>query len=387
MDDLHLYFDPVDLPENFDNNLSNSLGRRINLHTTDFPDLENAQIAILGLPFSQKEDESEFCPEAVRSFLYNLSFPFKELKVCDLGNLRCGHSPSETFEAIAYVSSELIKQKTIPVIIGGSQEVLFGIYLAYEKLKRIVNIVNIDSRFDFGDPSSPIDDQNYMGHIIVRNPNYLFNFTNIGYQSYLNDQEAIDMLEKMYFDTIRLGLARTNLDEMEPVIRNADIFSFDFSAIRQADAPAASFSSPNGFYGDEACQLTRYAGLSDKISLAFFGELNPAKDKQGISAHLMSQMIWYFMEGVASRKGDFPIADKSIYIKYIVTESPINKDIVFYRSPLSERWWMEVPGPSNSKENYERHQLVPCSFADYQNALSQNIPDRWWTAYQKFSVL
>lgn len=390
MDDLHLYFDPLVSQDDFEKLKSNSFGKSIQLNDGNFPEIEGLQIAIIGVPFTGENEmlnETAFCADAVRPFLYNLSYPFHEIKIADLGNLRCGNSPGETFEALSYVSSELVKNKILPVIIGGTNDLLMGAYLAYEKMKQIVNIVSIDSRFDFGNPSEVIDHENYMGHIIVRNPNYLFNFTNIGFQSYFVDAEAVDMLDKMYFDAIRLGMARNNIEEMEPVIRNADIFAFDFSALRQSDAPAATKISPNGFYGEEACQLTRYAGMSDKLSLAFFSELNPVNDKDGQSTHLLAQMIWYFFEGYSCRKGDFPVADKSLYLKYIVTESPVNRDIVFYRSPFSERWWMEVPGPATGKGNYERHQLVPCSFADYQNALSQNIPERWWAAYQKFSVL
>lgn len=390
MDDLHLYFDPLAIPDNYEKLKPNSFGKSIQLNDDSFPDIDELQIAIIGVPFTGNNDvypETAFSAEAVRPFLYKLSFPFHEVKAADLGNLRCGSSPDETFEALSYVCSELIRNKTLPLIIGGTNDLLMGIYLAFEKMKQIANIVSIDSRFDFGNPSEPVNNENYMGHIIVRNPNYLFNFTNIGFQSYFVDTEAVDMLDKMYFDAVRLGMARNNLEEMEPVIRNADIFSFDFSALRQSDAPSATKISPNGFYGEEVCQLTRYAGMSDKLSLSIFSEMNPATDLNGQSAHLLAQMIWYFIEGYSTRKGDFPIADKSLYLKYIVTESPVNKDIVFYRSPFSERWWMEVPGPTTGKGNYERHQLVPCSFADYQNALSQNIPERWWAAYQKFAVL
>ncbi len=34
-------------------------------------------------------------------------------------------------------------------------------------------------------------------------------------------------------------------------------------------------------------------------------------------------------------------------------------------------------------QKYKRHQFVPCSYQDYQTALNQEIPDRWWKVQQK----
>jgi hypothetical protein len=35
------------------------------------------------------------------------------------------------------------------------------------------------------------------------------------------------------------------------------------------------------------------------------------------------------------------------------------------------------------KIKYERHYLVPCSYSDYETALNDDIPDRWWQVYKK----
>lgn len=217
----------------------------------------------------------------------------------------------------------------------------------------------------------------------MQQPNYLFNYANIGYQTYLNDPEMPDLMKKLYFDYTRLGIARANIEENEPIIRNADLVSFDISSIRQADAPGNAYASPNGFYGEEACQLCRYAGMSDKLSSFGIYETNPILDLQGRTAHLAAQLIWHFMDGFSQRKEDKPHRDKSSYMKYIVTSHKLNTDIVFYRSPRSDRWWMEVPCPNSLISKYERHYLVPCSYNDYQTALSHDLPDRWWQVYQK----
>jgi hypothetical protein len=39
---------------------------------------------------------------------------------------------------------------------------------------------------------------------IIDEPNNLFNYCNIGYQTYYNSQEEIDLIEKLFFDAYRL---------------------------------------------------------------------------------------------------------------------------------------------------------------------------------------
>jgi formiminoglutamase len=199
----------------------------------------------------------------------------------------------------------------------------------------------------------------------------------------------------MYFDVYRLGNIQSNLEEAEPIVRSADILSFDISSIRQSDAPACLNSTPNGLYGEEACQIMRYAGMSDKLSSVGIYELNPDFDNRGQTAHLAAQMLWYFIEGYSNRKSDFPVIPGKDYMKYrVAIPQPLTSsegsghELVFYKSLKTDRWWMEVPfNPKGKgdKSKFERHHLVPCSYEDYLLACSEEMPDRWWQAYQKLN--
>jgi hypothetical protein len=214
----------------------------------------------------------------------------------------------------------------------------------------------------------------------------------VAYQSYFANTDEIETLQKMYFDVYRLGHIQTKLEEVEPIVRNADILSFDISAIRQSDAPGCAHTTPNGLYGEEACQVMRYAGMSDKLSSVGIYELNPHFDNRGQTAHLAAQMIWYFLEGFSNRKDDFPLVSAKDYMKYrVAIPQPITSgqgeghEIVFYKSLKSDRWWMEVPFRVDDKSKFERHHLVPCSYDDYLLACAEEMPDRWWQAYQKLN--
>lgn len=389
------FFQPIDKKKILSDNTRHplALGRFISIHDTEngFPDLEDIHLAIIGVEEDRNAPGNEGCalaPDYVRKYLYRLFRGSYAPRIADLGNIRAGNSVTDTYFALKSAVAYLLEKNITPVVVGGSQDLTYANYQAYESLGQIINIVSIDSRFDMGmQKDEPINHQNYLSTILTSKPNYLFNFTNIGYQTYFVDQDAIELMEKLYFDVYRLGVVRSRLEEVEPVVRNADLLSFDVSSIRQSDAPANAQASPNGFHGEEACQIIRYAGLSDKISSIGFYELNPAFDNGEQTAHLVAQMIWYFFDGFYNRKNDFPdkhIKDSSDYIKYVVSIREFQNKINFYKSKKSDRWWMEVPCPPKLRNKYERHFLVPCSYSDYQEACQNEIPDKWWQVYQKF---
>jgi len=183
------------------------------------------------------------------------------------------------------------------MIIGGGQDITYANYLAYENIGRIINIASVDAVFDLGHDENELNNKSYLSHIILHQPNFLFNYTNIGYQTYFIDQDSLVLMKNLYFDTNRLGNVKAEMEEVEPMVRDADILSIDISSIKHADAPASDRAMPNGFTGEEVCKICRYAGMSDKLSSIGFYELNPSLDNNGQSAHLYAQMMWYFLDG------------------------------------------------------------------------------------------
>ena len=364
------------------------IGNVLQIYTEEegFPDVAAFDIALIGVKDDRNAYDNSGCgqaPDVVRKYFYQLTPGPYKLKIADLGNLKTGFSPKDTIFALSTVIAELISCNTIPLIIGGSQDLTFANYQAYHNLGQIINIVAIDPMFDLGNSDEPLNSRSYLSHIILNQPNFLFNYTNIGYQTYFIDQDALKLMRNLFFDTYRLGIVRENLTEVEPMVRNADMISFDISAIRHSDAPGNNNASPHGFYGEEACQIARYAGMSDKLSSIGFYEMNPLFDKSGQTHHLVAQMIWYFIDGFYNRAHDFPFTREEDYLKYRVSIHDHKEEIVFYKSKKTDRWWMEIPLPADQRAKYERHYLIPCSYRDYQTACENDIPDRWWMVYQK----
>lgn len=344
------------------------------------------KLVILGIMEDRGNIEnkgSSNAPDLIRAQLYKLKIGGYESDLIDLGNISPGFEKNDTYFATSQTIAYLLFQNATIIVIGGSQDLTYPIYKSFENLEQVVNLASIDPKFDIGTLDQEIDSDNFLGRIVAHQPNYLFNYSNLGYQSYFTDPKTIELMQKLYFDAYRLGEIKENMELAEPALRNADIVSFDLSAIRSADFLAHNQVTPNGFNGEDACKISRYAGLSDKLSVFGLFELNPDLDFRNQSTILAAEMIWYFLNGYFNRINDYPIVDKSKYTRYSVPIKEDRYEIVFYKSNKSDRWWMEVPYPSKPTNKYERHFMVPCSYKDYQVACNNEIPDRWWQTYQK----
>ena len=360
------------------------LGNSVQLYTSleDFPDLKGVNIAIFGVKEDRNAMNNKGCGydlQYIRKKFYEL-FPGNwQTEIADLGNVEKGSDVSDTYFAVKEIITSLVKKNIIPVILGGSQDLTYVNYRAYDLLEQSVNITSVDSRFDLGNLEDELTSHSYLSKIIMEQPNNLFNYCNVGYQTYFNSQEEIKLLGNLYFDAYRLGEAK-ELENVEPAFRNADIVSIDIGAVRQSEAPGNSNASANGFYGEELCALARYAGLSDKVSSFGIYEYNVLLDKQQQTASLIAQTIWYFIEGVNNRVKDYPFSGKENYQKFSVLLEN-DEPLIFFKSNKTGRWWLALKILTNNK--YKRHALIPCTYNDYTEALQQKIPEKWYKAMQK----
>ena len=174
---------------------SQQLGNKVVFHTAEeFPDLNQVSLAIIGVLENRGDanQTQEVDLTHIRKELYGL-FPGNwNTSIADLGDIVEGNSISDTHFALRKVVSSLIKKKIIPIVIGGSQDLTYALYRAYDDLEQMVNLVSIDSKFDFGKESESISASSYLTKIIIEEPNNLFNYSNVGYQTYNNSQEEID---------------------------------------------------------------------------------------------------------------------------------------------------------------------------------------------------
>ena len=361
-----------------------AIGKKLMIHSsTNKPDLEGVKIAILGVLESRNSVDyigEEFHLSEIRKAFYKL-FPGNWLHVmADLGDIQKGASVEDTYFALIQTVSSLVNANIIPLIIGGSQDLTYANYRAYDKISSMVNIVNIDKSFDLGDSSKPINNGSYLGKIILEQPYNLFNYTAIGFQTYFNSQEEIDLMEKLYFESYRLGDISQSISLVEPVLRDADIVTLDLKSIKSSEVSLKQKYSPNGFDGREICAISRYIGISNKVSSFGIYEYNPSQDDEATSM-LVAQILWYFIEGVNCRVNDDDFNDQSNFQKFTVLVE--DQELVFFKSKKTGRWWIEIPFLEYSNTKSKQHPLLACTHEDYVSATKGVIPERWYKAYKK----
>ncbi len=365
-----------------------TLGETINIYRyeDEFPCLEGVDLAIIGVKEERGAVDNQGCADGVdhiRKALYPLFNHWPQLHIIDLGDVRIGKELNDTYYAVNQVLTELMKNKIVPIIIGAGQDLTYTMYQVYEPTGKLINIAAVDPMFDIGNDKEALNSHSYLSHIILHQPNYLFNFTNIGYQSYYVDTENVELMKQLLFDAYRLGNFKQHIELAEPLIRNANLLSFDISAIRAADAPGVKNASPNGFNGEEACRMTRYAGLSYKLSSIGFFEYNPHYDINARTANLVAEMVWYFIEGFSGRQDDIPTLESNDFRRYNVQIGEGEEKVVFLCHKITGKWWMDVSFLQNGDQRYERHHFIPCSKEDYDQAMRNELPDKWWQFYQK----
>ena len=388
---LSLYFDPVTVASLHIPDAESMTDRLLNHVLMYDPaatlNIEEADIAIVGVPEVRNAWENPSCslaPDEIRRQFYQL-YPWrKNVRIIDLGNLRLGKDIEDTYGAVSEVVAFLVENNVIPVILGGSNDLAFANYRAYELMERVANVVAIDACFDLGNENIPIRSNAYVNKMVLQQPNFLLNYANIGFQSYMNSPESVNMMESLFFETYRVGLMRRNLEEVEPVVRNADMVSLDISAVRRPDAPGCPHNSSNGFYGEEICQIAKFVGLSDKLSSFGIYEYDPTLDFNNQTSQLIAHILWYFVEGFMFRLNEGQFKNKNDYRQFNISVTGALEEMVFFNSKKSDRWWVIVPMYQKDKDQVQ-HYYLPCSQRDYQLACEDKISDRWWRTYHKIN--
>ena len=382
MKDISIYFSPVDVTGEWH---EDQIGSKIVTNHSSFPEIQKNSCALIYVPefrgfknsYIKQDVQSKF-----REAFYELQIGTNwKSNLYDLGDILPGQDLKDTYFALSQVVSELVKINVIPVIIGGSQDLLLPIYDAYGKLEQTINICSVNHTLNLGSPDVPENANGYLSHLLLKRPCYLFNHANIGLQVPYSNPKEIELFEKLYFDVCRLGEFNDDFKKAEPHLRNSDMISINFESIKASETMDNN-GIPNGFYAEQICQISKYAGISDKVSsLGIFNN----KNYTPIGDSLLAQIIWYFIDGIASRFGDFPKGTKEDYKKFTVFMQDTNHELIFYKSNKSERWWMEVPYPSTKGMKNERHFIIPCNKEDYQKAMKNELPNLWWKTYQKLT--
>jgi arginase family enzyme len=369
------FLSPVNLAELSDDQLyqDGQIGKSIAVYEDVFPEIFDADIILVGCAEQRGGGKSNqqalTAADAVRQQFYQLYYWHTDLKLADIGNIKTGASLQDSYAAIKTVLAELLHEKKTIVLLGGSHDLTLPQYEAYSSNKQVIEISCVDALIDLNITSSLRSD-NFLMEILTSEPNFVRHYNHIGFQSFYVHPNMLETMDKLRFDCYRVGNVKESIDEMEPVIRNCQLLSFDISAIAHAYAPANTVS-PNGFNGEESCLLMRYAGLSPNTSSIGIYGYDPAKDTAGLTAKQISHMLWYLLDGRSRGRREAKLEEKESFNEYHMAFAEVQT--IFLQSKKTGRWWMQLPDKK----------FIACSYKDYLLASSNEIPERWLRAQER----
>jgi arginase family enzyme len=386
MVDLNDYFNPVSIEGPDFDHLTKQAGfpHNITIHTDNTPikNISKYKIAIFGVPEGRNSPNAGSLkgPDMIREQLYKLAKIPGRSKIIDLGNMKQGAAFNDTIAGLTDILTLLIQENLFPVIIGGSSALIPAIDRAISLFKTGYTLTAVDPRIDFSNERREPDSFNYLNTIINNHKSTFSHYINIGYQTYLNDQQIINRFLKRRSELLRIGDVRQAIYLTEPLFRDSDVAIFDISAVRQSDAPGTISPSPNGFYGEEICLLSRYAGISDELKIFGLFDVNPEFDLRNQTTGLAAQILWFFLEGFSQKQYETPVlnaTNSGRFIKYHVRITDLDDDLIFVKSNMTDRWWIELP--TEKDQNF----YVACSHEDYLKANRNEVPDRWVQAVER----
>ena len=361
------YFSPVKIEIiNYINKLDNNqFGSKLKINGREnLSSLESLDIVIFSINeyrFNSGIQKSFNANKDFRKKLYSLYFGNWDLNIYDLGDLENGNLVSDTQFALTKILDFFSKNKILVITIGGSQNLLFNMYSSLKVTLQKINLVSVDNKIDFSK-----NNESFLSKIIMDKNNKLANFSNIGYQKHLASVSENKLLDKMYFESINLGKIKSNIAEAEPILRDSDIVSFNINSVKSGDLNNAH-QYPNGLSCYELCSLSRFSGLSSRVNIVSFFE----NWDLSIMNSLLAESTWYVIDGYSARINENPINDVSDFIYYHIELD--NYKFKFYRSKLSDRWWVEF---LNDELISIQKDIISCTCDDYNNCKNSVIPER-----------
>ena len=375
-DELNItdFLDPVNLhllseDEGFK---EGQFGKSIQIFEEEMPGLDQTDLILLGCPEYRRNSffpVKENGPDLIRREFYNLYYWHPEIRIADIGNIKIGATLKDTHAALKLVLKELRASGKTVLILGGTHDLTLAQYYSFADENIITEGVIVDALIDL-DMDSMKKSESFLMEMLTGEPNFLKHYNHIGFQSYYVQPKMLETMDKLRFDCFRLGHVKENPEEMEPIIRNAHFFSFDISSIANAFAPA-NLVSPNGFTGEEACTLLRFAGLSRQLETVGIYGYNSSKDRDRLTARQISHMIWYYIDGKNKALREASLEEKDAFNEYHTSFAEVST--VFLQSKKTGRWWMQLPD----------QQFIACSYNDYLMASANEIPERWMRAQER----
>ena len=334
-------------------------------------DFSKYDLFLLGTEGNEYGNESGVS-DVLRTQFAFFSETSKPVRILDLGNVSQGKTFQDSVFAIKTLISKLYVFRKPIIVLGAPYDFLVPFSAEFFDNEEFPVVSVLNSKIDF--QSIVYENQNSFLSLVDKYPQ--IRIVHLAHQLFYSDKNSEEWFLQKYFPTYRLAEIN-DLLQVEPLIRDSHVINFNLSSVRYSDNPGVSHVLPSGLFSEQACQIAWYSGFSDKMRLFFLTGLCSKYDVRNVSAFLSAQIIWHVIDGVSQRKKDLIDSIDERFSVFYVKNEYLNQDMIFYQSKLSKSMWVQVP-TGNSKLR-----IMPCSVADYRNALKNEIPNDWLLEFNR----
>jgi len=276
-------------------------------------DLSGVKATFVGVPFDDGttyRPGARFGPSAIRQGsrllrAYNPfvdAYPFEALNSCDYGDINAIPGYIEDTMKIVETEMKRVGSSSIPFTGGGDHSIALPILRAMQQLHGKVNLVHLDSHYDFWD--------SYWGKKYThgtwlrraREENLLNEVIQIGIRGSLYSKEDID-------DAKKLGIAyyTTNVTKKETsrilnhvkTLKGKTYISLDIDVTDPAFAPGTGTPEVGGLSSLEMMEIVR--GLDVDLAGMEVVEVSPPYDVSELTSMLAANLLYEGMSVLAKK--------------------------------------------------------------------------------------
>ncbi|KMQ71286.1 arginase family protein [Chryseobacterium koreense] len=290
----------------------------------------------------------------VRRELYRLSKLDFEVPIGDLGDLISGKTHQDSHYILQEVISMCHYRNTVPIIIGGSNDLAFSLFSALNFHQKDINYTQISNVISLSSEGEEITEKNFLSKIFSSKSFSIKNYHHLGYQKHLNEIDSVKLMKEVEFEIIRLAEMMNSTEKTEPFFRRADLVTVNCDAVESLGDGFSVNPQVNGLNRREICAYMKEIGLSENLKSAGIFNFN-ADSAESSNHQLLAQMIWHLVEGINIRRSH--PKEKNFETFWVMID---DREFSFKRDTFTDLWYF---GESEKSE-----ELIPCSRFEYENA-------------------
>jgi formiminoglutamase len=288
----------------------------IDLNSEQVPFINVRSWAILGYACDEGVKRNEgrigaaLGPDAIRKQLAKLPSHLKEnTLLLDTGTVDCKDGDlKKTQTVLSRTVTQLLKQNTFPILLGGGHDIAYGHYngikkyLAMEGTNKSIGIINFDAHFDLRSNHTNNNSGTPFYQIAqdCKLEQSKFRYLCLGIREDANNRTlyktandlGVTYVEKTNFNLLHFNEIK---DKIAQFTKEVDYIytTIDLDGFSSAYAPGVSAASPMGFSPEIVLECLQVIIASKKMISLDIAEMNPTYDIDQQTAKLAASLVHF----------------------------------------------------------------------------------------------